>query len=801
MDFLKSAVASAIAKGPPFPYTFGDKVEGLDPSIWTLYNGTKRDDGSNCSIFSFDITANRSAFPLARNALKKLRTMRHPGVVKVLDAVESDTYIYIATERLVPLRWHVKRKSLSPETIKWGLYSIARTIKFINDDATSIHGSLKVASVFTSESGEWKLGGFEVLSNVKDDEAVVYTYGSLVPDSGRYTPPELARSGWDAIKRSPHSAVDSYDFGLLIFEVFNGSFSGPDQAGQTKNIPPSMQSSYKRLTNPNPKSRLSVGHFLEQGQRGGSFFDNPLIKLTDGVENLGVKSESEREEFLDDLGQLSDDFPEDFFKMKVLPELLKSVEFGGGGPKAFAVIMKISTKLSNDDFEAKVTPVIVRLFGNPDRAIRVCLLDNLPLMIDRLSQKVVNDKIFPQIVSGFTDVAPVVREQTLKSVLTLITKLSDRIINGELLRYLAKTANDEQPGIRTNTTICLGKIAKNLGASSRAKVLLAAFGRSLRDPFVHARNASLMALAVTGDYFSDEDCAARVLPAICPLLIDKEKLIRDQAIKTIEIYMQKVKKSAAAMPDSALPPETSITGGPRMSMPQPTESSSASAGWAGWAISSFTNKLSAAAGEIQSSSSTTNGQVAALNSKRPTPASTTSQSASALHRQALKSPPPTTASAPLSRTSSSGGFGGESFFQDPDSIDDDGDAWGDMDDGTGDDFFDAVDESTASPQPTSMSSSTTLPAKKTSSSATASAVPFDDGSEPDFAGWLAAQAQKKSGGLAGKGLPKGLAKPAAAPAKKPASSTVSKLKPLPAKKKIDLKPKLAEDDEGWGDGW
>lgn len=100
-----------------------------------------------------------------------------------------------------------------------------------------------------------------------------------------------------------------------------------------------------------------------------------------------------------DLDQLTDDFPEDFFKMKVLPELLKSVEFGGGGPKAFAVVMKIAAKLSNDDFDTKVTPVLIRLFGNPDRAIRVCLLDNLPLMIDRLSQKVVNDKIFPQIVS------------------------------------------------------------------------------------------------------------------------------------------------------------------------------------------------------------------------------------------------------------------------------------------------------------------------------------------------------------------------------------------------------------------
>ena len=41
MDFLKSAVASAISKGPPFPYTFGDKVD-LDSSVWTLYNGTKR---------------------------------------------------------------------------------------------------------------------------------------------------------------------------------------------------------------------------------------------------------------------------------------------------------------------------------------------------------------------------------------------------------------------------------------------------------------------------------------------------------------------------------------------------------------------------------------------------------------------------------------------------------------------------------------------------------------------------------------------------------------------------------------
>jgi hypothetical protein len=77
-------------------------------------------------------------------------------------------------------------------------------------------------------------------------------------------------------------------------------------------------------------------------------------------------------------------------------------------------------------------------------------------------------KLIYSKVTGFTDVAPLVREQTVKAILTVVPKLSDRVVNGELLRYLAKTANDEQPGIRTNTTICLGKIARNLGANVRS---------------------------------------------------------------------------------------------------------------------------------------------------------------------------------------------------------------------------------------------------------------------------------------------------------------------------------------------
>ena len=126
----------------------------------------------------------------------------------------------------------------------------------------------------------------------------IQSMGSLTPDSGLYAPPEVAKSGWEIIKRHPLSAIDSYGFALLVFEVFNGCHVNHDSIGQTKNIPPSMHQSYKRLLQQNPKTRLSATHFREQGRRSGGFFETPLIKLSEGIESLGLKSDGEREEFL-----------------------------------------------------------------------------------------------------------------------------------------------------------------------------------------------------------------------------------------------------------------------------------------------------------------------------------------------------------------------------------------------------------------------------------------------------------------------------------------------------------------------
>ena len=50
-----------------------------------------------------------------------------------------------------------------------------------------------------------------------------------------------------------------------------------------------------------------------------------------------------------------------------------------------------------------------------------------------------------------------------------------------------------------------------------------AFSKALKDPFVHAREAGLMAFTATSECFGIEDVAAKVIPSIVGATLDKEK--------------------------------------------------------------------------------------------------------------------------------------------------------------------------------------------------------------------------------------------------------------------------------------
>lgn len=100
--------------------------------VLTLCRLAYQDDSSPVSVFAFDASdpQHRDLFPLAKNALRKLRTTRHPDVLRFIDVVETDSSIHIVTERVQPLwaaleRWSSKPAKSREEWLVWGLHRIS----------------------------------------------------------------------------------------------------------------------------------------------------------------------------------------------------------------------------------------------------------------------------------------------------------------------------------------------------------------------------------------------------------------------------------------------------------------------------------------------------------------------------------------------------------------------------------------------------------------------------------------------------------------------------------------------------
>ena len=78
------------------------------------------------SVFEFNSQKWRNLFPVAQNALRRLRVTRHPDILKFMDAVEADGTIYIMTERVKPLSTELEATSVKDKQdwILWGLHRI-----------------------------------------------------------------------------------------------------------------------------------------------------------------------------------------------------------------------------------------------------------------------------------------------------------------------------------------------------------------------------------------------------------------------------------------------------------------------------------------------------------------------------------------------------------------------------------------------------------------------------------------------------------------------------------------------------
>ncbi|KAK6228780.1 hypothetical protein SCA6_001120 [Theobroma cacao] len=552
--FLKGVVGGSGTGLKDLPYNIGDPYPSAWGS-WSHFRGTSKDDGSSVSIFSLSGSNPQDGHLAAgRNGVKRLRTVRHPNIlsflhsteVEALDGSSTKFTIYIVTEPVMPLSEKIKELGLEgtqrDEYYAWGLHQIAKAVSFLNNDCKLVHGNVCLASVVVTQTLDWKLHAFDVLSEYdggnESASGPMLQYEWLV--GSQYKPMELAKSDWVAIRKSPPWAIDSWGLGCLIYEIFSGMKLGKtEELRNTASIPKSLLPDYQRLLSSMPSRRLNTSKLIENSE----YFQNKLVDTIHFMEILSLKDSVEKDTFFRKLPNLAEQLPRQIVLKKLLPLLASSLEFGSAAAPALTALLKMGSWLSAEEFTLKVLPTIVKLFASNDRAIRVALLQHIDQFGESLSAQVVDEQVYPHVATGFADTSAFLRELTLKSMLVLAPKLSQRTMSGSLLKYLSKLQVDEEPAIRTNTTILLGNIASYLNEGTRKRVLINAFTvRALRDTFAPARGAGVMALCATSSYYDITEIATRILPNVVILTIDPDSDVRSKSFQAVDQFLQLVKQ-------------------------------------------------------------------------------------------------------------------------------------------------------------------------------------------------------------------------------------------------------------------
>lgn len=577
------------------------------------------------SIFCCDI-AKQSEESLVRNVQKKARALMLPGVLRCLGTAEYQGQIFIATDKCISLKTLLSQKNenrfykidaasngndddsssssqTTPEekfqvAVAYGVNTIASAISSLHKNKL-FHGCVNIDSIFVlQDSGEWRLFGFEYATTFDD---VVNGTSSFNRSSSRVLhphrlAPEAGGIGGanSKIAESGVALLDSWGLGILLFEVFHfhssqggASSSFPTNANDLRSpkcLPRDFLSSYSVLVTSNAKLRWTPERFRNEAEiiHGSS----KIVRLMTELEQLTLKDNVDRDTYYRELATCVDACPTKLATGLMLPKIANLIQYGGCSAAALVPLLKIARKLSTEAFGTKVAPSVLVMFNSPEPLVRMKLLENAELYAPLLPEKLVCAHIWPLYQAGLNHKIPELRELSIRSLVHFAPVLTERFTSGDIVKSLLALQQDPQGVIRTNSTICLGMLARFLPSESRGKTLCSGFGRMLKDPYAPSRAAAVRSISsLAEETFSAAQICEQLLPALCPMLLDTDKSTRDAATTCVQKLVARGVALAHEVPCAAPQPamqqhssgsnnnnSTTITTQQQQSSPAPTTS-------------------------------------------------------------------------------------------------------------------------------------------------------------------------------------------------------------------------------------
>eukprot|EP01091_Cochliopodium_minus_P013333 TRINITY_DN4272_c0_g3_i3.p1 TRINITY_DN4272_c0_g3~~TRINITY_DN4272_c0_g3_i3.p1 ORF type:complete len:952 (-),score=298.91 TRINITY_DN4272_c0_g3_i3:33-2888(-) len=563
------------------PYNVGEQSQIVN-LIWNLHDAIRKSDQKKFSLFSFDKKKNPTYIPLAQNCLRRLKTIKHPNIITYVDGLETEDQISIITEPITTLNSNLPKLEEFPKAISYGIHQVTTAIIFLNSSGF-VHGNLKIDSIFVTPGGDWKLGGLELTCKLTEDLSILRNHFKVIGE--KYIPPELTSGNFNDVLQNNKSNYDCWLLGCFLVNVFSGDFQGAQSTRVLKNIPKELTNEYKGLVGP-PNTR-AFDYFLNS-----PYFRNSFIQTCLFLENISVKDTNEKDNFFKNLPSLLEEIPENFQKYKILPELVKALDYGGGNFRVLNPILEIASKLTPEEYQASIVPSLAKWFSSQDKSLRLNLLKNISNFSEHLNADLINTQIFPSVERSFRDENPNMREVAVRCVVYLVPKLDKETVKTNLLQHFSKLQVDQKPGIRTNTTICLGKISPYLSQDVRERVLAPAFARALKDIFPPTRSAGLQAIQATIESYPPDQIVSKLFPSVVRLTIDPIFDIRVAAFKTVNLLVNRLDQHHLKMGTSNEDPKQNE---PNLSTPQGVLES-----FGGWATNAINNTLSNVTNKITS---------------------------------------------------------------------------------------------------------------------------------------------------------------------------------------------------------
>ena len=167
-------------------------------------------------------------------------------------------------------------------------------------------------------------------------------------------------------------------------------------------IPKALFPLWKRMLNPNPKTRLTTAAFVTEAESAQFWANNPVAQLVAGIDGFELMSESDKLGLLRTIKEVANagGIPQPFLLYKVLPSLLHSISLPTAPSGAMLpLVLELGKLVPPTDYSKLVLDPVLKLYASPDRGTRMALLDGLGEYVEKLDQRMVVDRLWPHLVS------------------------------------------------------------------------------------------------------------------------------------------------------------------------------------------------------------------------------------------------------------------------------------------------------------------------------------------------------------------------------------------------------------------